>query len=169
MVSISIANINEAAPYSVRVSRLDGFVNFTTDFGVEYLVGFEKTDALLCTETYEFVIINVNRKNSPRDVKLRDTIMAIVLDFFTLNNTAMLYICDTGDSKQSMRNRLFGYWVEHEPRHNEFSVYSASVSDEGVVNYATLILRNDHPQKNEAIDEFMATVKLLNDKSRTDQ
>lgn len=167
MVRISVDNVNRVAPYKVSAARLDGFVNFTTCSGVEYLAGFEKTDVLTCAETYEFVIINVNRKKSPRDHKLRDTIMAIVIDFFTSSNNVMLYICDTGDNKQSMRDRLFGYWIEHEPHHNEFSVYSASVSDEGVTNYATLILRKDHPKKNEAVDEFMETVKLLNDKPDT--
>lgn len=56
----------------------------------------------------EFSIININNKRSPRDHNVRDTIIAIVENFFQENQDVMLYICETGDGKQSMRRRLFG-------------------------------------------------------------
>ena len=64
------------------------------------------------TETYQFSIINGNNKKSPRDPKVRETIIAIVENFFMENQEVMLYICETGDGKQSMRNRLFEYWIK---------------------------------------------------------
>lgn len=97
MVSISPERINKTSPYKVAAARNEYSVKFTTDYGVSYVVGFEYTDILSCTETYEFAITNLNQKNSPNDPKLRDTIMAVIFDFFLSSNTAMLYICETGD------------------------------------------------------------------------
>ena len=39
--------------------------------------------------------------------KVRETILAIVEEFFAKNNAAFLYICDTSGGMQKMRNRLF--------------------------------------------------------------
>lgn len=136
-----------------------------TDYGVIYRAGFSLTDVLACTEIHEFVIINVNRKRSPRDPKLKDTIIAIVTDFFKSSETAMLYICDTGDGRQAMRNRLFRYWTGDNPDSRYLAIVSGTVVDEeGVRNYATLIIRLDHPMRDEAIREFNETVRLLNEK-----
>lgn len=165
MVSISAERINKTAPYHVTERDDPGYVYFTTDFGVKYRVGYELADVMSSVETYEFVIINANYKKSPRDLKLRGTIMAIVYDFFLSSELAMLYICETGDERQSMCNRFFRYWIATNPRFDSFSVWSASVKDEdGVRNYATLILRNDNPKIEEAAAEFAATVKVLNEK-----
>lgn len=165
MVNISAERINKVAPYKVVEKDDPGYVYFTTDHGVRYRVGYEYTEMVSCVETYEFVIINVDHLKSPRDSKLRDTIMAIVYDFFQSSELAMLYICETGDEKQSMRDRLFRYWASKNPRFESFSVWSATVKDEdGMTNYATLILRNDNPKMEEAAAEFAATVKLLNSK-----
>lgn len=165
MVSISAERINKVAPYHVEEKNDPGYVYFTTDHGVKYRVGYEQTNILVSVKTYEFVILNVNHVKSPRDPKLRDTIMAIVFDFFQSSELAMLYICETGDEKQSMRDRLFRYWAATSSRFKSFSVWSANVRDEdGVMNYATLILRNDNPKIQEAAAEFAATVKVLNEK-----
>lgn len=170
MVSILPERINKTAPYKVERGKDERTVKFTTDFNVTYVVGFEYTDILLCAETYEFAITNFNHKKSPRDSKLRDTIMAIVLDFFLSCNTAMLYICETGDNKQSMRNRLFSYWAATNPQFKFFSLWTASVVDEdGTYNYATLVLRNDHPRRREVIEEFTTTVDMLNDKPSSNE
>lgn len=167
MVSISPERINKKSPYPVFKTRNERTVSFITDFGVHYVASFDVTNLMSCAEIYEFAIINVNNKKSPRDPKLRDTIMAIVLDFFLSSDTAMLYICETGDEKQSMRDRLFRYWAAKYTEYNYFSVYSASVVDEeGIRNYATLILRNDHPKMTEVAAEFASTVQLLNQKPR---
>ena len=80
-----------------------------TDYDVHYLVGFEYDDSSFDFATYQLVIINTNNKKSPRDSKVKDTIIAIIEDFFSNNENVLLYICETGDSKQSMRNRLFQY------------------------------------------------------------
>ena len=44
---------------------------------------------------------------SPRDPKVRETILAIVEEFFAKNNAAFLYICDTSGGMQVSIQPLF--------------------------------------------------------------
>lgn len=163
---LNIDAIQEKAPYKVNNIADDKHVAFFTDYGVQYIAGFDKDDTTMpVTETYQFSIINFNNKKSPRDPKVRETIIAIVENFFMENQEVMLYICETGDGKQSMRNRLFGYWLNHYKKHWKIMFLTASITDEnGILNYATIILRQDHPRFKEVIREFTDTVTLLNDK-----
>ena len=109
-------------------------------------------DILLSQNSYQLIIANINNHKSPRDHKVRDTIIAIVDEFFRNNNSTLLYICETGDSKQSMRSRLFEYWFSTYNRKALFTMISSSIVDEeGVVNFATIILRNDNPNLSEII------------------
>lgn len=79
----------------------------------------------------------------------------------------MLYICETGDGKQAMRNRLFQYWYSHYERKQEFTFLSTSIKDEeGVINYATLIIRNDNPDYAAIVNEFALTINVLNEKPK---
>lgn len=163
---LDIAKINAKSSYEVTAIPGVNFVSFLTDYGVQYAIGFEKDDTSMpVTETYQFSIINVNNKKSPRDPKVRETIIAVVEDFFAENQEVMLYICETGDGKQSMRSRLFEYWFNHYKQEWNVMLLSTSVRDEeGILNYAAIILRNDHPRLKEIVNEFTDAVTLLNSK-----
>lgn len=166
MIKLPQESINHAAPYKIRVLK-DGSAFFTTDNGLHYIVSFDPDDVSLSHLCYQLVIVNVDNQPSPRDLKLRDTIVAIVEGFFTSNNEVMLYVCETGDGKQAMRNRLFQYWYSRYERKQEFTFLSASIKDEeGIVNYATLIIRNDNPNYTEVVNEFALSVKVLNNKPK---
>ena len=107
----------------------------------------------------------INNKKSPRDAKVRDSILAIVDEFFNKNQSTLLYICETGDGKQGMRNRLFDYWFQSYKYKQQFTVLSTSIIDEeGVVNYATLIIKNNHPKLSKVLAEFAESIKLLSQK-----
>lgn len=163
---LDIVKINAKSSYEVAAIPGVNFVSFLTDYGVQYAIGFEKDDTSLpVTETYQFSIINVNNKKSPRDPKVRETIIAVVEDFFVENQEVMLYICETGDGKQSLRSRLFEYWFNHYKQGWNVMFLSTSVRDEeGILNYAAIIIRTDHPRLKEIVSEFADTVSLLNSK-----
>lgn len=83
----------------------------------------------------------------------------------SVNNTVLLYICETGDGKQSQRNRLFEYWFSTFRWQADFTFYTTTVRDaDRVLNYAALIIRNDNPRLNIVVDKFMETARLLNNK-----
>lgn len=156
---------HENSSYPVETTGEDGFYQFFTDGGVHYSVGFMEDDILLSQNSYQLIIANINNHKSPRDHKVRDTIIAIVDEFFRNNNSTLLYICETGDSKQSMRSRLFEYWFSTYNRKALFTMTSSSIVDEeGVVNFATIILRNDNPNLSEIIAEFTESIQLLSQK-----
>lgn len=162
---LSLKRINENSSYPVETTGEDGFYQFFTDGGVHYSVGFMEDDILLSQNSYQLIIANINNHKSPRDHKVRDTIIAIVDEFFRNNNSTLLYICETGDSKQSMRSRLFEYWFSTYNRKALFTMISSSIVDEeGVVNFATIILRNDNPNLSEIIAEFTESIQLLSQK-----
>lgn len=165
MNSLSLERINRVAAYSVACNTQDGFFHFFTDGGVHYSVGFIEDDVLLSKESYQLIVANLNNCKSRRDRKVRDTIVAVVDEFFNCNNSTLLYICETGDNKQGMRSRLFEYWFSAYNRKSLFTTMSSTVVDrEGVVNYATIILRNDNPFLSEIVTEFSESIQALNQK-----
>ena len=138
---------------------------FVTDFGVTYYVSFLEDELILSDESYQFIIANTNNRKSPRDSKIKQTVMAIVYEFFECANTTLLYICETGDSRQSMRNRLFEIWFNSSSRKSDFVFMSADLRDaEGIHNYAAIIVRVDNPRLTFIISEFTQTIQLLSQK-----
>lgn len=166
ILHLSLERINSGeTPYQVEPTEQNGFYQFFTDGGVHYSVGFMEDDVLLSKNSYQLIIANINNHKSPRDRKVRDTIVSIVDEFFRCNNSTLLYICETGDNKQRMRSRLFEYWFSTYNRKALFTMISSSIVDaEGVVNFATIILRNDNPELSEIIVEFTESIQLLSQK-----
>ncbi len=165
MKALSLKHINQAAPYQVVTNNQMGYYEFTTDSGVRYLCQFVEDDSLLSREAYQIIVANLNNRKSPRDRKVRDTVIAIVDEFFNSNNSTLLYICETGDNKQSMRSRLFEYWFSTYSQKSLFTMLSSSITDaDGVINFAAIMLRNDNPYLSEIIAEFTESIQLLSQK-----
>lgn len=166
MILLSENDINSTAPYKVSViEKCRAF--FTTDFGVLYIVSFDRDDNAMNRTVYQFIILNANNKPSPRDKKLRDTIVSIVWNFFKCNNEVILYLCETGDGRQSMRSRLFSYWFSNFVNKGQFTMLQSSVKDEdGIDNYFAIICRNDYPEAKQVVAEFYENVLLFNQKPK---
>lgn len=109
---LSLDNINRKAPYKVELDEMTGSYDFVTHCGVQISIAFENDFLIQTDVSYQLIIGNSNQKKSPRDHKLQLTILTIIEEFFRKNQAAMLYICETGDGKQQMRNRLFKYWFD---------------------------------------------------------
>lgn len=165
MKRLDIKLINAQSPYKVEVSAEENFFEFFTEHDVHYSVGFMPDDSLMQSEAYHLIIVNVDNRPSPSDRKVKDTVLTIVGEFFSKNNTTLLYICDTGDGKQRLRSRLFERWFSaYDKKALYTSVTSSVVDEEGITNYATIIVRNDNPRLVEIIAEFTSTISLLNQK-----
>lgn len=162
---IDILHFNSVAPYTITPSVPEGFYEFTTDFGVRYSIGFMPDDSIITSGAFQFIISNANHKASPNDDKVRKTVMCMIDEFFLNNNETLLYICETGDGKQSMRNRLFQYWFSQYDRKDDFTFLSSSITEaDGTVNYATIIIQNTNPHLTEVISEFTETIKMFREK-----
>ncbi len=164
MNRLSLQAINKLSSYEVTEVG-EGCYQFFTDYGVHCSVEFVPDDSLMSRETYHLVIVNVNHQKSPNDVKVRDTIISIIDEFFVENNTTLLYICETGDKKQALRNRLFERWFSTYERRTQYTfVASSLIDEEGIENYAAIIVRNDNPELSAIVAEFTATISLLSTK-----
>ena len=167
MIPLSLARINTHSPYQVSLASKENFFEFITVHGVHYSVGFMPDNMTLMPidEAYHFIVANVNQQKSPNDVKVRDTIMSIVEEFFFVNNTTLLYICETGDGKQALRNRLFERWFSSFKQKALFTFITSSIVDiDGQVNFATIIIRNDYPHFSQVVQQFTLTVQILSQK-----
>lgn len=164
MKQLSLTQINAKAPYHVVWAEVNKAFIFESDYGVEISVSFDVSWIISNPPAYELTIANHNHKPSPRDRKVRDTVGAIVEEFFRENQTAILYICETGDRKQAMRSRLFLAWLDIFNAKGEYEVLTASMNDEGVENYAAMVLRKDNPDYEAYIAEFEASAEFFNDK-----
>lgn len=170
MKALSLQRINAHSPYEVSCDNHWGVYKFVSDYGVSFGVSFDLDLTMTSGEAYQFSIINYESKPSPRDEKVRATVMSIVEEFFIQNNAALLYICETGDGKQKMRSRLFYYWFEAYKNHSDFLILPMTVEEEdGVQNFAALIIRRDNPNFNDVVTEFVSTINMLNDKPQQER
>ncbi len=166
MVKLDWEHINSLSPYTLMSYENRPLTCwFTTDYGVNYAVEFKADDLLSYSEIYQFVIVNINHRKSPRDSKLRQTIINLIYGFFNQRDAVMLYLCETGDNKQGQRSRLFESWFKSSPRQAEFVYLSANIRDEeDVMNYVALITRKDNPNLPEIEAEFDNAIRFFTNK-----
>jgi hypothetical protein len=87
MKQLSLKTINASSPYDVMMVNPNTY-RFVTDHSAEIAISFDFDDLLEHGEAYMFNITNVNKQRSPRDMKVRDTVIAII-DIF-LRQTSLL-------------------------------------------------------------------------------
>lgn len=165
MEKLSLDAINAKSEYLVKKEEDELTFSFMTDNMAEIFISFEKDDILQSGIVYQFGISNPQGTKSPRDPKVRNTILAIIEEFFNKNKAALLYICETGDGMQKMRSRLFQYWFSIYNEREKYLFLPQIVYDEEEnENYAALIIRKDNPCFVELVSEFTDTINLLNGK-----
>ena len=120
-------------------------------------------DTIWDSGAYQFLITNLSNSASPNDSKLKLTILYILDSFFKVNNDILLYICETGDGKQAMRNRLFIRWFQQYSEHHLYYFKTLEIQAEGIMNFAAIIVRFDNPKINEIIQEFDMIANTLGD------
>lgn len=160
MIKFSLSHILENSPYDIILSGSD--FRFITDFGIHYSVSFSKEDIVLgeC-ETYQFIIRKIDDIRSKHDPKVKMTILAIIDEFFRSNLDIMLYMCDTSDGRESMRNRLFLSWFEQDANKERFKICKAFTNVEGQGLFIGIIVENRNPKINDIIADFNEQAELL--------
>ena len=139
-------------------------MQFTSDYGVEYRIGFMEDYSIWPENAYQFLITNKNKKTSPNDLKLKETILIIIEAFFKANPHILLYICETGDEKQYARNRLFVRWFNESERKAEYYFRDVSICADGIDNFAAIIVQRNKPDIETIISQFDEFVSLMNSK-----
>lgn len=160
--SLSLDVINANSEYIVRKDDKEGTLSFVTDSSAEIFISFEKDDILQSGLVYQFGISNPKGTKSPRDSKVRNTILAIIEEFFEKNKAALLYICETGDGLQQMRSRLFQYWFSiYKEKDENLFLPQIIYDEEDNENYTALIIRRDNPQFVDLVSELQIQLTFL--------
>ena len=160
MNDLSLEYINKKSPYLVKRAD-DGDYVFQTSKGVIYGIGFIENDPLGGCETYQLSISNQNKLHVSHDPNVKNTIIIIVEEFFQENLDGLLYICDTSDSREAARSRLFLRWFEETADPERFTIKTASATIEGQGIYAAIIVENRNPLTKAIIDDFEQTAQML--------
>jgi hypothetical protein len=85
MNTLSLENINKHAPYGVRHRENDCYsFYFETDFGLKYTISFMLENSFVQSGAFQFCINVEGAGRSPGDIKLRQTVFAIIEEFFAL-------------------------------------------------------------------------------------
>ena len=163
MIDFSLQHILQDSPYDITLA--EGRFVFQTDFGIHYVVSFDKEDIVLggCN-TYQLILQKADGIHTPHDAKIETTVLAIVNEFFRLNQHVLLYVCDTSDGKEGGRNRLFLRWFEHHAEPKRFTICTANASVEEEMVYIAIIVDNRNPNLEAVTKEFQATAEALTNK-----
>ncbi len=160
MKELDVIQLNKKSPYMVE-KRSERDYAFCTDYGVTCIVNFMDDYSVWEEGAYQFIIGNETRKKSPNDPKLRDTIAYIIESFFDANPDILLYVCETGDGKEAMRNRLFLRWLKEYAQRDLFFIEHVEIEAEGINNFAAIIVQKTNPKLNAIIDDFRSAIEEI--------
>jgi len=162
MRQFNLDRINSKAPY--KVSALGKQYVFVTNYGLHYEVRFFEEMPIGGCETWQFSFAKAEDTLTPEDPYVRFTLFAIIDEFFIENEDVLLYICDTSDSREAARNRLFIRWFKQSAQPNRFTIRSASTIIEGQGFYAAIIVENRNPMLTDITADFDQTAVSLTNK-----
>ena len=164
MNKLRLDRINAKSPYQVmQMEDLPQLFYFHTEHDVDYEISIKPNNAFVKCGAYTLDIRNIWNQPSPGDIKLRETLTAIIEEFFKCNNDVMLYITETEDGKQSFRDRLFVRWFHSYEHHEQFYIQTAEGKMDDQMNFMAIISRKDNPRLQQAIKEFEETICFLFD------
>lgn len=153
MNALNLDKLNLVSPYTVWCKD-EGEYGFKTDFDVFFRIYFSPDQTIWHQGAYEFGIMNENRKASPNDKNVRDTIFCIIEAFFESNPDILLYQCETGDNKQALRDRLFLRWFNEYGNHGLYYIKVSKIVAEKIDNYAAIIVQRTNPKLEKIIADF---------------
>lgn len=159
MNNLDTERINEYAPYKVEMEG--GQYIFETDHNILYGVSFDEDMMPGSLKAYWFNLTNHSQKASPRDSKIRSTVILIIEEFFRSNPDILLYMCDSADNQQAQRSRLFLHWFNAYGQQAEYYTCTEMVKDGDEENYIALIVKRDHPQLQIIIDVFNKQIAMF--------
>ena len=163
MNALDLSQINRLSPYKVwTADGRDYYVE--TSRGQIFDIGFMDDYSIWPTGAYQFTISNQSHQPSPLDQKLRETILLIIEAFFNANPDILLYICETGDGRQTFRSRLFIRWFNTYSNRDAYVMQTAEVQEGKTKNFAALIVQKSNPRLTEILAEFDETISILTNK-----
>lgn len=166
MNALDIENINLSSPYTV--AEIQGSLHFRTDHDIDYVVSFDEDPNPLYT-AYWFNLTNPDHSKSPGDVKIAQTVICIIEEFFRQNPDILLYLCSTDGGQQAQRARLFLRWFNGAEQQKHYVIRTAEVVGEGSEKeYVAFIAQRSNPNIELFIQYFESEIKMFNEQKPED-
>ena len=162
MKDFNLDRINIKAPYKVSFDGKQYI--FETQHGLHYEIRFFVEQPIGGCETWQFSFAKAEDTPTPEDPYVRFTLFAVIDEFFAENDNVLLYICDTSDSREAARNRLFIRWFKQSAQPDRFTIRSANTTIEGQGFYAAIIVENRNPLLTDITADFDKTAVSLTNK-----
>ena len=141
---------------------------FDTNAGASYRVKFKSGPELVDDPAYEGLIFEMaillivnpyDPKLPPSDILLSATIAAIVADFFTTRERAMVYLYDDSDAKADARQKLFNRWFARFDKQTFVKKQvPVAIEQNGVQYTAEFVARADNPYLEPLLASFTRVV-----------
>ena len=163
MIDLSPNNINQTAPYKV-ISVGVGAVQFITDNSLIYEAGFSDDYSFMEENAYQFFLKEITGNSGPTDAKIMLTVGAIIEEFFTKNQSVMLYICDTSDGRQAARDRKFLTWFDIAENKKKYTLLHCTARFDGTGYFTAILIRNDNPDFDDIIKAYEDFRRQIKDK-----
>ena len=165
MNPLNLNRININAPYKVWSD--DKRLRFETEHGIKYLIDFE-LDSNPYFTAYWFNLANPQHKKSPGDVKIAQTVICIIEEFFRQNPEVLLYMCSTDNGQQAQRGRLFLRWFNGYEQQKiyaikTYDVRSTDAEGKPTKEYVALIIQRTNPRLDEIIACFDREIAMFNE------
>ena len=101
-------------------------------------------------------------------MKIAQTIICIIEEFFLQNPEVLLYMCSTDNGQQAQRARLFLRWFNGYEQQKKYSIKSYDVRStdaEGkpTKEYVALIIQRTNPRLDEIIACFDREIAMFNE------
>lgn len=165
MEPLNIARINITAPY--KVWNEDGTYRFETDHGISYIVDFDIDDNPFY-QCFWFNLTNPHHAKSPGDIKIAQTVICIIEEFFLQNPDVLLYMCSNDNGQQAQRSRLFLRWFKGYEQQQRYLLKATDVKAIGpdgkpTRDYVALIVQRSHPQLDDIVARFDSEIAMFNE------
>lgn len=130
---------------------------FTTKYGLEYFVSFQKMDFknVFFENLYALDFGEINNQKFFNDPLIEATIITIISNYFQANpNMILNYVCDSIDFKQDFRKKLFDRWYM-KTQNNEFSKinFQYEIPEENVMYHLSFIFKTGLYKNQEVIEK----------------
>ena len=158
--------INAHADYQVYLGQTGKYL-FKTDHNILYAIDFE-LDSNPYYTAYWFNLTNLEHTKSPGDIKIAQTVICIIEEFFRLNPNVLLYMCSTDNNQQAQRARLFLRWFNGYEQQLKYAIKATdirTIDAEGKPSkdYIALIVQRNHPQFDSIIRRFDDEIAMFNE------
>jgi hypothetical protein len=144
-ISLSLLSINSQSPY--RVESVNGYsFTFHTRYGHTYEAGFTE-DYMLSDDglVFQFFLSCTDNESPEKDEQVMKTVVAILEEFFKNELVCLVYICDTHDGRQAVRQRLFASWFYDYAFHSRYEFSYKDIIVDEKPYYVSLICAKNNP------------------------